>query len=249
MVLAERMKVALFVTCLVDQICPEVGMAAVEVLERAGCEVEFDARQTCCGQPAFNTGYRDEAREFAKRWIGIFESSDAEAIVSPSGSCTAMVRHFAELFADDEEWRQRAESIACRTYEFTEFLVDVLKTDDVGSSFEGKLTWHDACHALRDLGVRDAPRRLLGNVKGAELIEHVGADECCGFGGTFSVKYAEISAAIADRKTDNIEASGASVVAACDASCLMQIGGRLGARGSKVRALHIAEVLASRKEG
>lgn len=242
------MKVALFVTCLVDQICPQVGMAAVEVLERAGCEVEFDERQTCCGQPAFNTGYRDEAREFAKRWIGIFESSDAEAIVSPSGSCTAMVRHFSELFADDEAWRARAESIASRTYEFTEFLVDVLKTDDVGASFEGKLTWHEACHALRDLGIREAPRRLLANVDGAEIVEHAGSDECCGFGGTFSVKYAEISAAIADRKTENIEESGAAVVTACDASCLMQIGGRLGAKGSKVRALHIAEILASRTE-
>ncbi len=239
------MKVSLFVTCLVDQICPQVGMAAVEVLERAGCEVEFDERQTCCGQPAFNTGYRDEAREFAKRWIEIFESTDAEAIVSPSGSCTAMVRHFADLFAGDEEWLERAERVASRTYEFTEFLVDVLKTDDVGARFDGKLTWHDACHALRDLGLREAPRRLLEKVNGAELVEHIGSEECCGFGGTFSVKYAEISAAIADRKTDNIEASGASVVTACDASCLMQIGGRLGAKGSNVRALHIAEILAS----
>jgi L-lactate dehydrogenase complex protein LldE len=145
------MRVSLFVTCLVDQLWPSIGTSAVEVLRQAGCEVEFDQRQTCCGQPAFNTGYRNEARRLARRFIEVFEESRADAIVSPSGSCTAMVHHFRELFADDEAWRKRAETLAGRTHEFASFLVNVLKADDVGASFKGRVTWHDACHGLRDL--------------------------------------------------------------------------------------------------
>ncbi len=241
------MKVSLFVTCLVDQLCPSVGVATVEVLRRAGCEVVFDERQTCCGQPAFNTGYRKEASKFAKRFIEIFESSDAEAIVSPSGSCTAMVKHFHELFPDEPEWRQRAEKIAAKTHEFGSFLVNVLKVEDVGATFAGKLTWHDACHGLRDLGIRSEPRKLLKNVKGAEFVEMQNADVCCGFGGTFSVKYPEISAGMLDNKIEMIDRSGAETVVACDASCLMQIGGRLSRIESKVRTKHLAEILASQK--
>jgi L-lactate dehydrogenase complex protein LldE len=238
-------KVSLFFSCLVDQLCPNVGVSSVVVLRRAGCEVTFDERQTCCGQPAFNTGYRREARKFAERFIEIFEEADADAIVSPSGSCTAMVKHFHELFPDDAKWRERAEKIAAKTYELTQFLVNVLKIDNTGGRFAGKLTWHDACHALRDLKVKTEPRALLKNVAGAELVEMNDADVCCGFGGTFSVKYAEISAAILDRKIENIEASGADFVVACDASCLMQIGGRLSRIDSKIKPLHIAEILAS----
>ena len=239
------MKVSLFITCLVDQICPNVGVATVEVLRRAGCELIFDERQTCCGQPAFNTGYRKEARKFAEKFIEIFEDSDAEYIVSPSGSCTAMVKHFHELFPDDEIWRGRCEKIADKTHEFSSFLVNVLKIETTGAKFSGKLTWHDACHALRDLNIRDEPRRLLKNVENAELVELEGADVCCGFGGTFSVKFPEISAAILDNKIEMIEASGADAVVACDASCLMQIGGRLSRNDSKVKPFHIAEILAS----
>ena len=239
------MKVSLFITCLVDQLCPQVGVAAVAVLRRAGCELAFDERQTCCGQPAFNTGYRKEARKFAERFIEIFEASDAAAIVSPSGSCTAMVRHFHELFPDDAGWRARAERIAGRTHELTDFLVNVLGIESTGARFDGRLTWHDACHALRDLGIKSEPRRLLNNVDAAELVEMENAETCCGFGGTFSVKYPEISVAILDNKIEAIEATAADAVVACDASGLMQIGGRLTRNGSRIKAVHIAEILAA----
>jgi len=239
------MKVALFVTCLVDQLWTAVGASTVEVLRRAGCEVQFDERQTCCGQPAFNTGYRSEARKLASRFISIFEDSDAEAIVSPSGSCTAMVHHFATLFPDDEEWRKRSEAVAARTYELSSFLVRVLKIEDVGAHWAGRLTWHDACHGLRDLNVKSEPRRLLRNVRGAEFVELSNAESCCGFGGTFSVKYPEISLAILDQKIEAIEKAGVQAVISGDASCLMQIGGRLSRKGSSVRTMHLAELLAS----
>ncbi len=241
------MKVSLFITCLVDQLCPNVGMATVEVLRRAGCEVVFDERQTCCGQPAFNTGYRNEAQRFAKRFIEIFENSKAEAIVSPSGSCTSMVKHFHELFPDDETWRKRAENVAEKTHELGGFLVNVLKVEDVGASLSGRITWHDACHGLRDLGLRDEPRRLLRNVKGVEFIEMQNADVCCGFGGTFSVKFPEISAGILDNKIEAIDKAEVDAVVSGDASCLMQIGGRLSRLGSEVKTMHLAEVLASQE--
>lgn len=241
------MRVSLFVTCLVDQMWPSVGTSAVEVLRRAGCEVEFDQRQTCCGQPAFNTGYRNEARALARRFIEIFESSKAEAIVSPSGSCTAMVHHFRELFAEDEKWRDRAGKVAERTHEFASFLVNVLGVDDLGASFNGRVTWHDACHGLRDLNLHSEPRRLIRNVRGVEFVEMANADACCGFGGTFSVKYPEISVAILDNKIESIERAGVRAVVSGDASCLMQIGGRLTRKASPVRTMHLAELLASRE--
>src|SRR5919199_1594293 len=194
------MKVSLFITCLVDQLWPEVGASAVEVLRRAGCEVVFDERQTCCGQPAFNTGYRGEARRLADR-----------------------------------------------TYEFGSFLVNVLGVEDVGASFRGRVTWHDACHGLRDLNIRSEPRRLLRRVRGAEFVEMANADACCGFGGTFSVKYPEISVAILDNKIAAIEQAGVRAVVSADASCLMQIGGRLARRESPGRALHLAGLLAPRE--
>lgn len=239
------MKVSLFVTCLVDQLWSSVGTSTVEILRRVGCEVEFDDRQTCCGQPAFNTGYRDEARKVAERFITIFEESKADAIVSPSGSCTAMVHHFSELFHDNDDWRRRATAIAERTHELSSFLVRVLKVQDVGASWSGRLTWHDACHGLRDLNLKTEPRSLIRNVRGVEFIELENADACCGFGGTFSVKYPEISIAILDQKIEAIERAGVQAVVAGDASCLMQIGGRLSRKGSTVRVMHLAELLAS----
>ena len=240
------MKVALFVTCLVDQMWCNVGASTVAVLRRVGCEVEFDERQTCCGQPAFNTGYRDEARQVAQRFIRIFEESKADAIVSPSGSCTAMVHHYPELFTGNQEWEQRAKAVASRTHELSAFLVRVLKIDDVGASWSGKLTWHDACHGLRDLNLKSEPRALIRNVRGAEFVELDNAESCCGFGGTFSVKYPEISVAILDQKIEAIEHSGVQAVVSGDASCLMQIGGRLSRNRSNVRVMHLAELLASR---
>lgn len=239
------MRVSLFVTCLVDQLWSDVGACTVEVLRRAGCEVEFDERQTCCGQPAFNTGYRADARKVAERFIEIYEATDAEAIVSPSGSCTAMVHHYAELFPDDEQWRERARRVAARTFELSSFLVRVLKIEDVGARFAGRVTWHDACHGLRDLNIHSEPRRLLRKVREAEFVELDNADACCGFGGTFSIKYPEISVAILDQKIEAIERAGVSAVVASDASCLMQIGGRLSRKGSPVRVMHLAELLAS----
>ena len=239
------MKVSLFVTCLVDQMWTSVGAGTVAVLRRVGCDVEFDNRQTCCGQPAFNTGYRDEARQVAQRFIRIFEESKADAIVSPSGSCTAMVHHYPELFAGDKEWEPRARAMATRTHELSAFLVRVLKIADVGASWSGKLTWHDACHGLRDLNLKNEPRTLIRNVRGVELVELENAEACCGFGGTFSVKYPEISVAILDQKIEAIERSGVHAVVSGDASCLMQIGGRLLRNRSKVRVMHLAELLAS----
>jgi len=238
-------KVALFVTCLVDQMWSSVGTSCVEVLRRAGCEVEFDERQTCCGQPAFNTGYRDEARQVAKRFIEIFEESKADAIVSPSGSCTAMVHHFPELFVDEPDWRERARSVGSRAYELSSFLIRVLEVEDVGATWNGKLTWHDACHGLRDLNIKSEPRRLIRNVRGAEFVELENAESCCGFGGTFSVKYPEISVAILDQKIEAIERAGVDAVVSGDASCLMQIGGRLSRKGSRIRVMHLAELLAA----
>lgn len=237
------MKVALFVTCLVDQLWSSVGTSSVAVLRRVGCDVEFDDRQTCCAQPAFNTGYRNEARQVAKRFIEVFEESKADAIVSPSGSCTAMVHHYAELFSDDPSWLGRAQAIGARTHELSSFLIRVLGVEDVGASWQGKLTWHDACHGLRDLNLKSEPRRLIRNVRGAEFVEVENAESCCGFGGTFSVKYPEISVAILDQKIEAIERAGVQAVVSGDASCLMQIGGRLSRKGSKVRVMHLAELL------
>jgi L-lactate dehydrogenase complex protein LldE len=238
-------KVSLFVTCIVDQLFPKVGECTVNVLRRAGCEVEFDDRQTCCGQPAFNSGYRKEAREFAERFIEIFEQSDAEAIVSPSGSCTAMVKHFHELFPDDPAWRERSEKIAAKTYELGTFLVDVLGVEISGSAFDGRVGFHDACHGLRDLGIKKQPRELLQGIDKIELVELPDSEVCCGFGGTFSVKYPEISTQMVDRKIENIEAADLRAIVSCDSSCLMQIGGRLSRNGSKVKAIHLAEILDS----
>lgn len=239
------MKVSFFVTCLVDQLWSNVGTSCVAVLRRVGCEVEFDERQTCCGQPAFNSGYRNEARQVAQRFIAVFEATKADAIVSPSGSCTAMVHHFPELFSDDARWRERAEAIAARTHELSSFLIRVLGIEDVGASWQGRLTWHDACHGLRDLNIRTEPRKLIHNVRGAEFIEIENAESCCGFGGTFSVNYPEISLAILDQKIEAIERAGVQAVVSGDASCLMQIGGRLSRKGSKVRVMHLAELLAA----
>jgi len=238
------MRVSLFVTCIVDQLWPSIGTSAVEVLRRVGCTVDFDERQTCCGQPAFNTGYRDQARSLAQRFIEQYETSTADAIIVPSGSCTAMVKHYEDLF-DDEAWRGRARAVADRTYELSDFLVNRLDKTDVGASLPARLTWHDACHGLRELRLHGEPRRLLQHVRGAELVDLPNAAACCGFGGTFAVKYPEISVAIVDEKVDAIQRAGVDVVVSSDASCLMQIGGRLSRLGSGVRTMHLAEVLAS----
>ena len=236
--------IQLFVTCIIDTLYPEVGQAVVRVLERAGVRVAFPEGQTCCGQPAFNAGMRAEARRMAMHTIEVFEAAEG-AVVVPSGSCAAMVRHgYLELFADEPAWLGRAQALAGRTYEFSEYLVDVLGTSDLGAQFEGRLTYHSSCHLLRDLGEDHQPRALLGQVRGAELVELPGAADCCGFGGTFAVKMASISEAMAASKAASVVATGADLLVGSDMGCLMQIGGLLSRDGRPVRTLHLAELLA-----
>jgi L-lactate dehydrogenase complex protein LldE len=238
-------KVALFVTCLVDQLRPEVGEAALRVLRRVGCDVSFDPRQTCCAQPAYNTGYRDEARAIARGFLDLYDAAEVDAVVTPSGSCGAMVHHYDDLFADEPEERERARRVAARTYELTSFLVRVLGREDVGARFDGRLALHDACHGLRDLGIRDEPRKLLSHVRGVEWVDLDPAGTCCGFGGTFAVKFPEISTAILDRKLEDLAKLDVDAVVSGDVSCLMQLAGRLERLGSRVRTMHVAEVLAA----
>jgi L-lactate dehydrogenase complex protein LldE len=238
-------RVSLFVTCMVDQLFPKVGMAMADVIERLGYQVDFPEDQTCCGQPAFNSGYRQEARTVARHFLDVFEGH--ECIVAPSGSCTSMVtHHFAELFHKEPETLARVHALEQRVWEFSTFLTEVAKVDDVGARLNEVVTFHDGCHALRELGIRSAPRRLLANVRGLELREMQPAEECCGFGGTFSVKFAELSGAMARTKIDAILRTGAGTVVSLDPSCLMQIQGALSRAGSPIRTMHLAEVLASR---
>lgn len=238
-------RVSLFVTCMVDQLFPRVGMAMAEVLERLGYQLDFPENQTCCGQPAFNSGYRSEARTVARYFLDTFEAS--ECIVVPSGSCTSMVaHHYAELFDKEPETLARVHALEKRIWEFSTFLTDVAGVEDVGARLDGIVTFHDGCHALRDLGIRSAPRKLLAHVRGLELREMLPAEECCGFGGTFSVKFAELSGAMARSKIDAIVSTGAGTVVSLDPSCLMQIQGALSRAGLQIRTMHLAEVLASR---
>jgi len=238
-------RVSLFVTCIVDQLFPKVGMAMATVLERLGFELDFPENQTCCGQPAFNSGYREEARIVARHFLNTFESS--EAIVVPSGSCTSMIaHHFAELFHKEPETLARVHALEKRVWEFSTFLTEIAGVEDVGARMDEVVTFHDGCHALRELGVKSAPRRLLQQVRGLELREMDPAEECCGFGGTFSVKFAEVSGAMARDKVAAIQRTGARTVVSLDSSCLMQIQGALSRAGSDIRTMHLAEVLASR---
>ena len=238
-------RVSIFVTCIVDQLFPKAGVAMVEVLERLGYDVEFRKEQTCCGQPAFNSGFHDEARAVARHFLDVFDG--AEHIVVPSGSCTSMIsHHFADIFAGDKKMLERVHAIEPRVHEFSTFLLNVAKTDDVGARFPQRVTYHDSCHALRELGMKEIPRRLLRNVKDLELVEMDTAEECCGFGGTFSVKFAQISSGMANTKVDSILKTGASHVVSVDSSCLMQLRGTLSRGGHRVETIHLAEVLAAR---
>jgi len=239
------LKAQLFITCLSEQFFPGVLKDMVTVLERLGVECEFPEAQTCCGQPFYNSGFRSQAADLARRWIQVFGNTDGY-IVSPSGSCVDMVRHhYSELFPPDSWERSRAEAVAARTFEFSQFLVNELKVTDVGARFPYRVTYHASCHLLRGLGVRDEPRQLLEAVKDLELVPLEQAETCCGFGGVFSVIYPEVSQAMMDAKVRNIQASGAEVVVAGDAGCLMNIGGGLRKANSPVRAMHLIEVLAA----
>ena len=242
------MRVALFITCLADQFYPTAGVAVVEVLRRLGVEVSFNAVQTCCGQPAFNTGYREEARSVALKVLGLFSApGSADYVVCPSGSCTTMIRVFyPELFEHDPNRLREAKELAGRVFEFSEFLVKVLKIEDVGASFPHRLAYHDSCHLLRELGVSEEPRRLLRAVRGAELVELQDHRLCCGFGGTFSVKFPEVSVAMGEDKLKAAAAAGAEYLVANDAGCLMHLAGLAHRQGLALKTMHLAEVLASR---
>ncbi len=249
-------RVALFVTCMVDMLYPEVGMATVELLEAQGVEVHFPFEQTCCGQPAFNAGFRDEARTMARHFLDVFTpllaNGAVEAIVAPSGSCAAMVRnHYVTCFEAPEfaADRARAEVVAAATFEITEFLVDVLGVSAVPARAPVRLAYHACCHTLRELGVDRQPRLLLGSLQDAEPITMQGEEECCGFGGLFALKNAAISEAMGRTKAQNIVASGADVVALCDVSCMTHINGLLSRQGQHARAVHITQVLTGAAAG
>jgi L-lactate dehydrogenase complex protein LldE len=237
-----RPTVGLFVTCLVDLFRPTVGLAAVKLLEAAGCRVEVP-RQTCCGQPAYNSGDRSDAIGLAQQAIAAFEGYDY--VVAPSGSCAGMLKlHYPKLLADDPAWTARAEGFAAKVHELVAFLVDVRGMRSVEAEFAGTVTYHDSCSSLREMGVAEQPRTLLRSVSGLSLAELRGTEECCGFGGTFCIKYPEISDAIARKKTAAIAATGAGTVLAGDLGCLLNIAGKLKREGSSVESRHVAEVLA-----
>ncbi len=243
------MRVGLFVTCLVDLMRPSIGMAALKLLEDAGCEVVVPPAQTCCGQPGYNSGDHKSALALARKVLAEFESFDY--VVAPSGSCAGMIRtHFPDLFRDQPAELARIEKLCAKTYELTDFLLNVAKLERVAAKFEGTVTYHDSCSGLRELGVKAQPRALLAKVGGLKLVEMTEAETCCGFGGMFAVKFGDISTRIADNKCENALATGANAIVLGDLGCMLNIEGRLRRKGdTKTRVLHVAEVLAGTNQG
>lgn len=236
------MKVSIFITCMNDAIYPRVGIAMSELLKRYGIAVDFPIAQTCCGQPAFNSGYWEEARASAKTLLDAF--ADSDFVISPSGSCTSMIHHYyPKLFEHDPGLLKQAEQLVEKTFEFSQFVVNVLGITDVGAHFPHKVTYHPSCHGSRLLGVKEEPFELLKQVKGLELIPLPFAEDCCGFGGTFAVKMSDISGAMVEEKAHHVAETEAEVLTGLDMSCLMNISGRLQYRGSKVKVMHVAELL------
>lgn len=240
------MRVSLFVTCLGDIFYVNASKATVELLERFDCEVDFPPAQTCCGQPAFNSGYEKNTKAAAKHMIEVF--ADAEYVVSPSGSCAFMLHAYEDLFDDEPVWQEKARQLKAKTYELTQFLTDVLQVEDTGATYHGRATYHTSCHMTRLLGVKEAPFKLLKNVKGLELVDLPNRHDCCGFGGTFSIKMPSISEQMVDEKVQHIEEIEADVLIGADNACLMNIGGRMERNGLQVKVMHIAEILNSRGE-
>jgi L-lactate dehydrogenase complex protein LldE len=238
------MRVSIFITCLVDQFHPEVGHAMLAVLDRLGIQYDLPCGQTCCGQPAFNAGCTEEAARVARQFVRTF--ADSEIIVAPSGSCIEMAkRRVPALFAEGSAERKQAERVAGRVHEFSEFLVHVMGVSDVGARFPHRVTYHDSCHLLRGLGIRDEPRMLLGHVREAQVVELEEADVCCGFGGTFALKYPAISGQMGRDKLRRALETGAEYLVACDTGCLMHLRGMISREGLPIGALHLAEVLAA----
>lgn len=234
----------LLVTCIIDSLYPETGEAVVRILNKVGTPVGFPLDQTCCGQPAFNAGLRALARNIAEHTIRVFEKTEGPIVV-PSGSCTGMIRHgYPELFRNDPVWLPKAKTLSERTYEFTEFLVDVLGVSDLGAHIQDSYTYHSSCHLLRGIGVSRQPRILLENLQGGKFLKLPYSEECCGFGGLFSIEHPQISGAMLERKIANIEASEANLVVSCDAGCITHINGGLHRLGKPQKAIHIADVLA-----
>jgi L-lactate dehydrogenase complex protein LldE len=240
------MRVSLFVTCLIDIFQTDVGMDTVELLERLGCEVDFPEKQTCCGQPAYNSGHAGKAKESMKHMISVFEESDY--VVTPSGSCASMFKEYPHVFAGDKVWEGRARSLADKTYELTQFIVEILGVEEVGARLEGKAAFHTSCHMTRLLGVKEAPMKLLDHVDGLEMKTLPHHYHCCGFGGTFSVKMPHISEQMVDEKVQSIEESGADILIGADCGCLMNIGGRIERNAKPIKVMHIASVLNNRGE-
>jgi len=244
----ETPHVGLFVTCLVDLFRPNIGFAAIALLEQAGCRVSVPEVQTCCGQPAYNSGDRKNAAAIARQVVAAFEPFDA--VVAPSGSCAGMIRkHYAPLLADDPEWAERAGKVAEKTFELVSYLADQRGMDRVEAAFEGHAAYHDGCSGLREMGVRAQPRHLLASVAGLEVSDLADKDVCCGFGGTFAAKYGDISTAMVAKKAGNIVGSGADILLAGDLGCLMNMAGRLSREGRNIRCFHVAEVLAGMAGG
>lgn len=235
--------VQLFITCLIDSFYPQTGEAVVDIFQRLGVNVDFAPDQTCCGQPNFNAGLRAEARAIAEHTIRVFEKTSGD-IVTPSGSCAHMFRHsYTELFQEDANWLPRAQALSRRVYEFTEYLVDRLGVTDVGARWDGMLTYHSSCHTLRGMNIDRQPRALLANIRGAQIVDLPHADECCGFGGIFSMEHPELSAEWLKRKIGNLESTQSPTLVITDAGCIMHIAGGLHRQKKSQRVLHIAEVL------
>jgi len=245
--MTDATNVGLFATCLVDLYRPSVGFSAADLLERAGCRVSVPTNQTCCGQPAYNAGDQKTAADIARNVLDAFDTFDY--VVAPSGSCAGMLRcHYPEVLKDDPQYGPRARALSENCWELVSFLTDVLGWADIDADWPGEITYHDSCSILRELGVRDQPRDLLSKVRGLTVVEMDAPEVCCGFGGTFCIKYPEVSSAMVDRKADDIVATDAKTVLAGDLGCLMNIAGRLARRGDPVDARHIAEVLAGRTD-
>ncbi len=237
------MKVQLFIPCFVDQLYPQTAFNMVKVLEKATCEVVYNTNQTCCGQPAFNAGFRNEARDVCSKFLKDFDGVDY--IVAPSASCVGFVRNYYGKIFDNSSQHNQVKDLGKRIYEFSEFLTEVLKIDNYGAELNAKATYHDSCAALRECKIKEGPRKLLSHVKGLELVEMNDVETCCGFGGTFSVKFDDISASMADQKVGNAMATGAEYIISTDLSCLMQIDGYIKGKGISIKTMHIADVLAN----